>query len=173
MNWKFRCLICIIWSLFFLIHFDFTCNVLFPRTLKDRAFGRTKKGWINCLRHFMPLSAINELPQFYLYEHAENENKSRKIEVISISLWTEMDVSGNSKLFRFTLWANKMPVEQCWVIPQTVLQRIQSKEIGNKKYHEESKDTFKMAKWDIVWISTLDSVGREGRLMHGWMVWMR
>ena len=36
--------------------------------------------------------------------------------------------------------ANKMQIEQRWVVSQTILFYIQSKEIGNKKYYEETRE---------------------------------
>ena len=35
---------------------------------------------------------------------------------------------------------NKMQIEQHWVIPQTVPYSVQTEEIGNKKYYEETTE---------------------------------
>lgn len=141
--------------------FRLHCNFLFLELLNTEPLEEQKR-WINSLRLFvtscrcprscsMPRTKTNLVRSRWFRLACEQRRM----------------LVGNSKLFRCTLWANKMPIQQCWVILQTVLP-IQSKEIGNKKYHEESKDTLKMAKWDFVWISRLDSVGREGRLMAEW-----
>ena len=86
--------------------------------------------------------------------------------MILINLWTQTDFGGMFKIIQVYErydGANKMQIEQHWVIPQTVPYLVQR----NWKQQElrRSNRTWKMAKWDFAWILTLERKWKT----RGWM----
>ena len=79
-------------------------------------------------------------------------------EVILASLWTQTEfggIFGINQIYERYDGANKMQIEERWVQVFIKLFYIQSKETGDKKNYEETRE-LRMAKWDFAWIFTLE-----------------
>ena len=86
--------------------------------------------------------------------------------MILISLWTQTDFGGIFKIIQVYErydGANKMQIEQHWVIPQTVSYSVQRN--WKQQVLRRNNRTWKMAKWDFAWIMTLERKWKT----QGWM----
>lgn len=85
---------------------------------------------------------------FHLSQHADYEDKSRK--------WW-LDFGGIFKILQIYErydGGNKMQIDNTDLFLK--LFYIQCKEIGNKKYCEESRELEKLSNWDFAWILILE-----------------
>lgn len=106
---------------------------------------------------------------FHLSQDAENEANLARGDfgspVNTDRFW--WDVLNYSDLWMF--WhctSNKMEVEQCWVIPQTVVYLEQRN--WKQRLLWRNLSTWKIAKWDFIWILTLER-RRNTVCTYGWM----